>query len=110
MTVMSVMRIDDCAFLEVHLRLKNHLSFDTCKRLAFAPPFGGFSHIWTAVPEVFLLPACEASSLSLLFLSMLKRRSLICRGTPIRLILWIIPITFSMRQIVSSSSEDDVDG
>jgi hypothetical protein len=44
------------------------------------------------------------------FLSMLKRRSSTYRGTPIRLILWIISITFSMRQIVSSSSKDDVDG
>jgi hypothetical protein len=45
-----------------------------------------------------------------IFLSMLKRRSSICGGTPIRLILRIIPITFPTRQIVSSSSEDDVDG
>jgi hypothetical protein len=44
------------------------------------------------------------------FLSMLKRRSSTCRGTPIRLILRIIPITFLTCQIVSSSSEDDVDG
>jgi hypothetical protein len=44
------------------------------------------------------------------FLSMLKRRSSTCRGTPIRLILRIIPITFPTRQIVSSSWEDDVDG
>jgi hypothetical protein len=44
------------------------------------------------------------------FLSMLKRRSSTCRGTPIRLILRIILITFSRHQIVSSSSEDDVDG
>jgi hypothetical protein len=44
------------------------------------------------------------------FLSMLKRRSSTWRGTPIRLILWIIPITFPRRQIVSSSLEDDVDG
>ena len=44
------------------------------------------------------------------FLSMLKRRSSTCRGTPIRLILRIIPITFLTRQIVSSSSEDEVDG
>jgi hypothetical protein len=43
------------------------------------------------------------------FLSMLKRRSSTCKGTPIRLILRIIPITFPTRQIVSSSSEDDVD-
>jgi hypothetical protein len=43
------------------------------------------------------------------FLSMLKRRSSTCRGTPIRLILRIITITFSTRRIVSSSSEDDVD-
>jgi hypothetical protein len=42
------------------------------------------------------------------FLSMLKKRSSTCRGTPI--ILQIIPITFLMRQIVFSSSEDDVDG
>jgi hypothetical protein len=44
------------------------------------------------------------------FLSMLKRRSSTYRGTSIRLILWIISITFLTRQIVSSSSEDDVDG
>jgi hypothetical protein len=44
------------------------------------------------------------------FLSMLKRRFSTCRGTPIRLILRIIPITFLMRPIVSSSLEDDVDG
>jgi hypothetical protein len=44
------------------------------------------------------------------FLSMLKRRSSIYRGTPIRLILWIIPITFPTLQIVSLSSEDDIDG
>jgi hypothetical protein len=44
------------------------------------------------------------------FLSMLKRRSSTCRGTPIRLILRIIPITFSTHRIVSSSSKDDVDG
>jgi hypothetical protein len=44
------------------------------------------------------------------FLSMLKRRSSTYRGTPIRLILRIIPITFPTRQIVSSSSKDDVDG
>jgi hypothetical protein len=44
------------------------------------------------------------------FLSMLKRRSSTYRGTPIRLILRIIPITFPTCQIVSSSLEDDVDG
>jgi hypothetical protein len=44
------------------------------------------------------------------FLSMLKRRSSTCRGTPIRLILRIIPITFLTRRIISLSSEDDVDG
>jgi hypothetical protein len=44
------------------------------------------------------------------FPSMLKRRSSNYRGTPIRLILRIIPITFPTRQIVSSSLEDDVDG
>jgi hypothetical protein len=44
------------------------------------------------------------------FLSMLKRRSSTCRGTPIRLILRIILITFLTRQIVSSSSVDDVHG
>jgi hypothetical protein len=44
------------------------------------------------------------------FLLMLKRRSSTCRGTPIRLILHIIPITFLTRQIVSLSLEDDVDG
>jgi hypothetical protein len=44
------------------------------------------------------------------FLSMLKRRSSTYRGTPIRLILRIIPITFLTQQIVSSSSEDDVYG
>jgi hypothetical protein len=44
------------------------------------------------------------------FLSMLKRRSSTYRGTPIRLILQIIPITFPTRQIVSSSLEDDVVG
>ena len=43
------------------------------------------------------------------FLSMLKRRSSTCRGTPIRLILQIIPITFPTRRIISSSLEDDVD-
>jgi hypothetical protein len=44
------------------------------------------------------------------FLSMLKRRSLTCKGTPIRLILRIVPITFATRRIVSSSLEDDVYG
>jgi hypothetical protein len=44
------------------------------------------------------------------FLSMLKRRSSTCKGTPIKLILRIIPITFPTRQTVSSSSEDDVEG
>jgi hypothetical protein len=44
------------------------------------------------------------------FLSMLKIRSYTHKGTPIRLILRIIPITFPTRRIVSSSSEDDVDG
>jgi hypothetical protein len=44
------------------------------------------------------------------FLSMLKRRSSTCRGTPIRLILRIIPITFLTCWIVSLSLEDDVDG
>jgi hypothetical protein len=44
------------------------------------------------------------------FLSMLKRISSTYRGTPIRLILWIVPITFPTRRIVSSSSEDDVHG
>jgi hypothetical protein len=68
MTVMNVMRIHGCASLEVHLRLKSHPKFDTCKHLAFAPPFYGFGHIWSTVIEVSLLPACEASSLSLLFL------------------------------------------
>jgi hypothetical protein len=43
-----------------------HFPF-TCKRLAFAPPLCEFGHIWTAVPEVARLPACEASSLYLLF-------------------------------------------
>jgi hypothetical protein len=44
------------------------------------------------------------------FLSMIKRRSSTYRGTPIRLISWIIPITFLAHRIVSLSSEDDVDG
>jgi hypothetical protein len=44
------------------------------------------------------------------FLSMLKRISSTYRGTPIRLILRIIPITFPTRRIISSSSEDDVHG
>jgi hypothetical protein len=44
------------------------------------------------------------------FLSMLKIRSSTCWGTPIRLILQIILITFPTHWIVSSSSEDDVDG
>jgi hypothetical protein len=39
------------------------------------------------------------------FLSILKRRSSTCRGTPIRLILRIILITFPTRRIVSSSSK-----
>jgi hypothetical protein len=57
-----------CASLEVHhLHLKSHPNFDTCKHLAFAPSFGGFDHIWTVVPDVALLPTCEASSLPLLF-------------------------------------------
>jgi hypothetical protein len=44
------------------------------------------------------------------FLSMLKERSLTCRGIPIRLILRIIAITFLTCRIISSSSVDDVDG
>jgi hypothetical protein len=44
------------------------------------------------------------------FMSTLKKRSSTCRGTPIRLILRIILITFLTRQIVSSSSEDDAHG
>jgi hypothetical protein len=44
------------------------------------------------------------------FLSMLKRRFSTYRGTPIRLILLIIPINFPTRRIVSSSLEDDVHG
>jgi hypothetical protein len=44
------------------------------------------------------------------FLSMLKRRSSTCWGTPIRLILRIMLITFPTRWVVSSSLEDDVDG
>jgi hypothetical protein len=56
------------------------------------------------------LSACETSSLSLLFPVNVKEKILDLQGTPIRLILRIIPITFSTRRIVSSSLEDYVDG
>jgi hypothetical protein len=66
--------------------------------------FGQLSLKWPFSPHVKhpLFPC--------FFLSMLKRRSSTCKGTPIRLILRIIPITFPTRWIISSSSEDDVDG
>jgi hypothetical protein len=48
--------------------------------------------------------------LILYFFLSLKRRSLTCRGTPIRLALKIIHITFLTRQVLSSSLEDDVEG
>jgi hypothetical protein len=41
---------------------------------------------------------------------MLKRISYSYRGTPIRLILRIFPITYPTRLIVSSPLEDDVEG
>jgi hypothetical protein len=44
------------------------------------------------------------------FLSMLKKICSTCRGAPIRLILWIILITFLTCWIVYLSSEDDVEG
>jgi hypothetical protein len=55
-------------------------SYDTCKRLAFAPPLCGIDHIWTVVPEVALLPACEASSLSLHFPINVKEKILDLQG------------------------------
>jgi hypothetical protein len=36
--------------------------------------FFWFDHSWTVVPEVALLPACEASSLSLLFPDNVKEK------------------------------------
>jgi hypothetical protein len=109
MTVMSVMRIDGCMSLEVHLCLKIIPSFDTCKRIAFAPPFMGSTIFGQLSLKWPFSPHAKHPLFLCFFLSMLKRRSLTCKGTPIRLILWIIPITFPMRQIVSSSLEDDVD-
>ena len=66
--------------------------------------FGQLSLKWLFSPHV------KHSLFVCFFMSMLKKRSSTYRGTPIRLILQIIPITFLMRQIVSSSSEDDVEG
>jgi hypothetical protein len=84
-------------------------SLDTCKRLAFAPRLVGFDRIWTIISKVALLPHTKHHLFLCLFLSMLKRRSSTCRGTPIRLILWIILISFLMHQTVSSSSKNDVE-
>jgi hypothetical protein len=42
--------------------------------------FFGFDHSWTVVPEVALLPACEASSLSLLFPVNVKENILNLQG------------------------------
>lgn len=79
-----------------------------CTRLAFALlflgsiVFGQLSQKWTFSPHAkYHLFLC-------FFLSMLKRRSSTCRGTPIRLILRIILIAFLTRQTVSSSLKDDV--
>jgi hypothetical protein len=55
-------------------------SFDTCKRLAFAPPLFGFSHSGTVVTEVALLPAWEASSLYLVFPINVKEKILYLQG------------------------------
>jgi hypothetical protein len=65
--------------------------------------FGQLSLKWPFFPHV------KHPLFLCFFLSVLKRRSSTYRGTPIRLILQIIPITFSTRRIVSSSSENDVD-
>jgi hypothetical protein len=66
--------------------------------------FGQLSLKWSFSPHA------KHSLFLCFFLSVLKRRSSTYRGTPIRLILWIVPITFLTCWIISSSSEDDVDG
>jgi uncharacterized integral membrane protein len=43
-------------------------------------PFFWFGHSWTLVPEVALLPTCEASSLSLLFPIDVKEKILDLQG------------------------------
>jgi hypothetical protein len=47
---------------------------------AFAPSLFGFGHIWTDVPEVALLPTCEAFSLSLIFPVNVKEKILDLQG------------------------------
>jgi hypothetical protein len=79
-----------------------------CTRLAFAllffgsVVFGQLSQKWTFSPQA------KYHLFLRFFLSMLKRRSSTCRGTPFRLILQIILIAFLTRQTVSSSLKDDV--
>jgi hypothetical protein len=66
--------------------------------------FGSLSRKWPFSPQA------KHPLFLCFFLSMLKRRSSTCRGTPIRLTLWIIPVTFLTCRTVSSSLEDDVEG
>jgi hypothetical protein len=85
------------------------LSLDTYKCLAFAPPIFGSTKFGQLFQKWPFSPHVKHHLFLCFFLSMLKRRSSTCRGTPNRLILQIILITFPTRRTVSSSSKDDVD-
>jgi hypothetical protein len=65
--------------------------------------FGQLSWKWS------LSPHAKHHLFICLFLSMVKRRFSTCRGTHIRLILWIILITFLTHRNILSSMEDDVE-
>jgi hypothetical protein len=58
---------------------------------------------------VALLPTCEASFHSLFFSINDKEKILDLQGTPIRIILRIILITFPTHRTISLSSENDIE-
>jgi hypothetical protein len=111
MTEMSVMRIECLRVLGGSSSLEESSQVLTLiSALPLLLPFVGLAIFGQLSLKWPFSPHAKHPLFLCLFLSMLKRRSSTCRGTPIRLILRIIPITFLTRQIVSSSLEDDVDG
>jgi hypothetical protein len=108
---MSVMRIGGFVSLEVHLLLEESSQVLTLvSALSLLLPFVGSAIFGQLSLKWPFSPHTKHHLFLCFFLSILKRRSSTCRGTPIRLILRIIPITFLTRRIVSSSLKDDVDG
>jgi hypothetical protein len=86
MTVKSVMKSDGYESLEDHLCLKNHPKLNTFECPAFALPLCGFDIFGQLSLKCPFSPHAKHPLFLCFFLSMLKRRSSTCRGTPIRLI------------------------